>query len=542
MNFLLWKGITVELSSQLPRRAGVSRGLGKASALSVVLLGLGAMGGVQAATLMCGAGNGVHVTTTAAPGQWTSDAREVEAASPHADIGPATVVTNYVSTSWGYTLPTAIAPNAAWLTHGAVNPRGTDPSGYPWVDILGDRTKGAWVANQGTFIYNEPITVDPKVNLSTIKVIGKGSYDNAAPQFSVMAHSLPGGVNNLAAAEPWVQSTVLSGMGAWNSAAGGNFSLNPAGGSGLGFYYGDNSIGLSFTSERYNDGAPGGMIADFEITADCLTDVPPPPTAALICPMGNKAGDPVKIGPFYTNARDWKWARRTNAAGTALEDVPSSEQTLYDDYMWSGYFRPANLPAGQSTLARWISPGTTSPGASDVPGVPYPAATGMAKAGFYGSVFTMNQPITVGNNINMANIRLEGRFGFDDTGDSVFVQPVGSPVPTSFPSNLLNDGFGAFTTLTTAPTQGFKQGQNIIGLVLNGGQVTNDCRGGVCALAAIAEFYVTGVCTGDAPVDTPPTPSSVTPVPTLDLAGLGLLGLLGAGMGAFALRRRKREQ
>ena len=518
---------------------GASPVIGKVSAACILLLGLGAMGGVQAATLTCGTGGGVHVTTTATASQWKSDARHVGPVPTNTDLGPATAVANYVSTFWNYTPPAAIAANAAWLTHGIVNSNGQDTSGYPRVDIYGDRSKGAWVAGQGTFIYNEPITIGPNVNLSTIKVIGKGSVDNGSAQLSVMAHTLPGGVNNAAAPQPWVQSTPLLGIGGWNFAAGGPFSLNPAGANGLGFYYGDNSIGLSFTSERYNDSLPGGIIADFEITADCLKPVPPPPTAALICPAGNKAGDPIKIGPFNTNARDWKWTWRTNAAGTALENV---EQPLYDDYMWSGYFRPANLPTtptDQSTLARWLSPGTTSPGGGDIPGVPYPAASGQAKAGFYGSVFTMNQPITVGNNVALTSIKLDGRFGFDDTGDSVFVQPAGDQAPTTFPPNLLPDGFGAFTTYTTAVVPGFKQGQNTIGLVLNGGQAKNDCPSGVCALGAIAEFYVTGTCTGEAPI----IPAKVVaPVPTLDLAGLGLLGLLSAGMGAFALRRRKRAQ
>lgn len=36
-------------------------------------------------------------------------------------------------------------------------------------------------------------------------------------------------------------------------------------------------------------------------------------------------------------------------------------------------------------------------------------------------------------------------------------------------------------------------------------------------------------------------PSPITSVPTLDIAGLGLLSLLGAGLGAFAMRRRRRE-
>ena len=37
-----------------------------------------------------------------------------------------------------------------------------------------------------------------------------------------------------------------------------------------------------------------------------------------------------------------------------------------------------------------------------------------------------------------------------------------------------------------------------------------------------------------------PEPQPPTAVPTLDIAGLGLLSLLGAGAGAVALRRRKR--
>ena len=57
--------------------------------------------------------------------------------------------------------------------------------------------------------------------------------------------------------------------------------------------------------------------------------------------------------------------------------------------------------------------------------------------------------------------------------------------------------------------------------------------GGV--LSAIAEFYVTGECTGEPPVD----PASLKPVPTLDVVGLSLLGLLSAGLGALGLRRRK---
>ena len=73
--------------------------------------------------------------------------------------------------------------------------------------------------------------------------------------------------------------------------------------------------------------------------------------------------------------------------------------------------------------------------------------------------------------------------------------------------------------------------------MLDGGEAKNDCAGGGCAMAAIADFYVTATCTGAAPID--PT-KPVTPVPTLDIAGLGLLGVLSAGLGALGLRRRKR--
>ncbi|WP_436278405.1 IPTL-CTERM sorting domain-containing protein [Ottowia thiooxydans] len=64
----------------------------------------------------------------------------------------------------------------------------------------------------------------------------------------------------------------------------------------------------------------------------------------------------------------------------------------------------------------------------------------------------------------------------------------------------------------------------------------------MCALAAIAQFDVIATCTGvDPVVVTPPVAATPTAVPTLDVAGLGLLGLLSAGVGALALRRRNRS-
>ena len=521
--------------SKEARRCGVSPVLGKVSAACVLLLGLGVFGSVQAATLTCGTPLRVN---TANSSQWSTDARYV--AAPN---GIATIVDNYKWSGW---LDLSTSPNhgagagplagqpllGKWLSFGATADEVT-PGQYPTVNTVGVVANGAWVAGRATFIYNEPITIGANVNLATIKIQGSGLADNNA-QLAVRPTTLPGGVNNLASPTPWTRATNLL-PGSWG---GPPAAINLDGStSGLGFYYGDNTIGLALSSEATTQTLPTGIVADFEITADCLTPVPPPPTTALMCPVGNNAGDPIRIGPFYTNARDWKWTWRTNAAGTALENV---EQPLFDDYMWSGYFRPANLPAGQETPARWISPGTTSPGGGDIPSVPYPAATGQAKGGFYGSVFTMNQPITVGNNVTLATIKLDGRFGFDDTGDSVFVQPAGDPAPTSF-THLLPDGFGAFTTFTTANVPGFKQGANTIGLVLDGGEAKNDCAGGGCAMAAIADFYVTGVCTGQPPIP-PVDPASLKPVPTLDIAGLGLLGLLSAGLGAFALRRRKNAQ
>ena len=521
--------------SKEARRCGVSPVLGKVSAACVLLLGLGVFGSVQAATLTCGTPLRVN---TANSSQWSTDARYV--AAPN---GIATIVDNYKWSGW---LDLSTSPNhgagagplagqpllGKWLSFGATADEVT-PGQYPTVNTVGVVANGAWVAGRATFIYNEPITIGANVNLATIKIQGSGLADNNA-QLAVRPTTLPGGVNNLASPTPWTRATNLL-PGSWG---GPPAAINLDGStSGLGFYYGDNTIGLAFDSEDTTANLPGGIVADFQVTADCLTPPPPPPTTALMCPAGNQAGDTFRIGPFTTNARDWKWTWRTNAAGTALENV---EQPLFDDFIWRSYFHPAALTGANATAARWLSPGTTDPAATDIPGVPYPADSGQSKAGFYGAVFTMNQPITVGNNVDLTTIKLDGRFGFDDTGDSVFVQPAGQPAPTSFP-HLLPDGYGSFTSYTTNPIPGFARGQNTIGLVLNGGQFSNDCRGGACALAAIADFYVTATCTGAAPID-PTQPVAATPVPVLDAAGLGLLSLLGAGAGAMALRRRKRAE
>jgi len=524
-------------------RSGGSHAIRKTAAASAVLLGMCAVGGAQAATLTCGTGATPVRINTANKAQWSTDARYV--AAPN---GIATIVDDYLWSGWfnpvgqthgagaGSLANTAL--QGMWLSFGATADE-TSAGQYPAVNTAGAVVDGAWVAGRATFIYNEPITIGTNVDLSTIKIRGTGGADNSA-LLAVKPATLPGGVANSA---PWIKSTSILG-GTWGSPA----AISLDGTSGLGFYYGNNTIGLALDSEDTTQSLPTGVVADFEITADCLTPVAAQPTTPLICPVGNKAGDTVTIGRFTTNARDWKWAQRTvdvgtggnHAAGTTLEAVPSNQQTLFDDFIWRDYFKPGALTGDDATAARWISPGTTQPSGSDIPGVPYPLATGQAKGGYYGSVFTMNQPITVGNNVDLNSIKLVGRFGFDDTGDSVFVQPAGL-AGTWAVNNSLPDGYGSFHQATTPAIAGFRRGQNTIGLVLDGGQFSNNCDGGVCALGAIADFSVTAVCTGEAPID-PSLPVAATPVPVLDAAGLGLLSLLGAGAGALALRRRKRAE
>jgi len=511
----------------------------KMSLLAAAVAGLCAATGAQAATLSCG--TPLHITTKKAT--WSTDARYYVAPPATGPGAPAAIVNDYRWRGWfaptanhaagtGPLEGTAIA--AEWLSFGdaqysASTNDGTTGSGpYPAVQTNGDTSAayGSKVAGRVSFTYNEPITIGSNVDLSTIRILGSVGTDDGT-LFQVRPANTPAGATN------WVQTQNV----VYSYANPGLLDLN-GNSVGLGFYYGDNTIsfavenaGLAPTTSADN---PTGLLADFNITADCLQAPPPPPTTELICPVGNTAGQTVRIGPFTTNARDWKWKWRMNDAGSAIENV---EQPLFDSYLYRDYFRPASLTGAQATQARWISPGTERPASTDIPGVPYPFAKG--QAGFNAAAFTLNQPITVGNNVDLNTIRFDGRFGFDDNGDGVFVQPAGQATPTFVTGNYLPDGYGAFTALTTAPIPGFARGSNTIGLMANGGQANNSCSGGTCALAGIADFYVQATCTGEAPI---PSGSVARPVPVLGAAGVGLLGLLSAGAGALALRRRKKSQ
>ncbi|GAB2830600.1 hypothetical protein GCM10027276_36590 [Comamonas piscis] len=630
----------------------------QAAFFAVSLAGLSAASGVQAASLVCGVPLRV---STASAANWSTDARYVSAPTGAA----ATIREDYQWNGWFD--PAAGTHGASsgsldgqafagkWLSfgdasfvEGNANGGNTGTGTYPAVITNGDTANGAWVNGRATFIYNDTINIASNVNLATIRVRGVGGFDDHT-QFVVRPASPPSGASD------WLQ---IQNLGTSYVAPG---TINLDGSAvGLGFYYGDNTIGFavqnSFSAPTTSQGNPTGLMADMEITADCLTEPAPQPTSILACPAGSQVGDEVRVGPFTTNARDWKWTHRTNAG--VLENV---EQPLFDTYRYRSYFNPDNL--AEPTAARWISPGTTTPADADIPGVPYPEATGQTRAGYNASVFMLNQAINVGANVDLDSIKFSGRFGFDDTGDSVFVQPDGEA--GSYGAYRLTDGYGAFTTATTAAIPGFARGQNKIGLMLDGGQLQNNCASGICAMGAIADFYVTAACTGEPPsadlsitntssassvapgatvtytiaasnagpmdatgatvtntlpaaltgatwtcvgtgggtctasgsgnindsvnlpagatvtytvtakvaanatgslattasiaspagVDDPTpannsatissvvaTPGSATPVPTLDLAGLALLGGLSAGIGALALRRRQRAQ
>ena len=172
--------------SKEARRCGVSPVLGKVSAACVLLLGLGALGSVQAATLSCGPGATPVRVNTANSSQWSTDARYV--AAPH---NIATIIDNYKWSGW---LNLSTNPNhpanpprslagqplqGKWLSFGATADEVT-PGQYPAVNTVGVVANGAWVAGRATFTYNEPITIGPNVNLATIKIQGSGSADNSA--------------------------------------------------------------------------------------------------------------------------------------------------------------------------------------------------------------------------------------------------------------------------------------------------------------------------------------------------------------------------
>lgn len=111
----------------------------------------------------------------------------------------------------------------------------------------------------------------------------------------------------------------------------------------------------------------------------------------------------------------------------------------------------------------------------------------------------MNQPVTVGSNVDLASIKVDGRFGFDNYGNSIFVQPAGGAPVFDNSGLYLPNGWTSLQTATTPAIPGFARGPNTIGLMLDGGEATNDCANGGCAMAAIADFYVTAACTGEPP-------------------------------------------
>jgi uncharacterized repeat protein (TIGR01451 family) len=448
-------------------------------AVSVAAISAGSS--VQAATLSCGVPLRIHT----AKATWSADARY--ASNPQ---GPAaTLVDDYQWSGWFDKTTTNHLASASELPGSAL----TGPVQGDWISFgespsvitNGDVNNGALVAGRVSFTYNEKVSIPNNINLSSIKIRGTGGFDNYA-LFLVKPDTTPSGATD------WIRTTAGSGAGMNNDASPSPITLN-GDTDGLGFYYGDNTIGFSIQNFASANTVPSnvtGVIADFEITADCLPEPEPQPTAVLACPAGSQAGDEVRVGPFTTNARDWKWTKRTNAGALENVDLP-----LYDSYRYRSYFNPGTL--SEATTARWISPGTTDPASTDIPGVPYPAATGQSNGGVDASTFVMNQPINVGTNVDLASIKLDGRFAFDDYGNSVYVKPAGGT--ETWGGTYLSNGFGAFTTLTTPVISGFQPGQNTIGFMVDGGQNANSCAGGTCAMAAIADFYVTAACTGEPP-------------------------------------------
>lgn len=209
---------------------------------------------------------------------------------------------------------------------GAANSGNTGTGSYPAVITNGNTANGAWVDGRVTFIYNETITIANNVNLATIRVRGLGGFDDST-SFLVRPSTPPSGVSD------WLQTQTLGSTYSTPNAI--NLDGSAAG---LGFYYGSNTIAFAVrntgAAPTSSAGNPTGLAADIEITADCATELPTQPVTSLSCPAGSQAGDEVRVGPFTTNARDWKWTQRMNAAGTALENV---EQPLFDSYRYRSY-------------------------------------------------------------------------------------------------------------------------------------------------------------------------------------------------------------
>jgi len=508
-------------SMLVDRRVGASTVRG---ALAVAVLGLGAIGSAQAAQLTCGTGSTpVRVNTASA---WSSDAVYAASAGGSLPGTPAALVRDYKWTGWFNKTTTNHRADAGgtlagtplqgdWLSfgdaqftvgqaNGGNTTTGSYPASskpYPAVKTNGSIANGQWVNNAVTFTSNEPITIGPEVDLSSIKIRGTKALDDDG-WFVVIPAKLPSGDDNT----DFIRQTVVGGN--WSLP----YNLTLDGNIGLGFYYGDNTIGFAVRNAGFADTTsqsnPIGLFADFEITADCLEPqpLPPQPTTPLICAAGTTATDTVEIGPFTTNVRDWTWIERTNAAGNGRE---ANDQPLFGDYRYSAYVNPAALTGATGTAtaptnARWISTGTVNPGAYDIPGVRYPEALGIYRSVYDAVVVKMNQPVVVGNNVNLASIKLKGRFAFNQFGDRVWVQTSGQPAAESY-FNTLPDGYGALTTWTanttadvagTTPT--FALGANSIGFVMTG-YYNNTCASGDCAMGALAEFYVTAQCTGADP-------------------------------------------
>ena len=308
----------------------------KRSLLAAAVVGTCAVSGVQAATLVCGSRTPLRVST-APTSSWSTDARLYVASTPSTPGGPATIRDDYKWTGWfnpassnqPATPSTPVAGQSLqgkWLSFGDAQytyPAGggnvggnTGSDTYPPVITNGNTATGSWFNGRVTFIYNEPITIPNNVNLASIKVQGAGGADDAA-WFVVKPATPPSGATN------WLRQTAL-GM---NWAAPGSINLD-GNTTGLGFYYGDNTIAFAVqnagNSPTTSAGNPTGLMADIVITADCQDSPPAQPTAPLMCPAGNKAGDPVRIGPFTTNARDWKWTQRSSAPGVSPSSLVSN--------------------------------------------------------------------------------------------------------------------------------------------------------------------------------------------------------------------------